>query len=76
MTDNCKVYIRTQILRAKLRQILRLFALALTASQIAILTNLNRNTDLHLKECELRFNYRTQDLYKLLLTITRQIIFC
>jgi transposase len=44
MTDSCKLYIRAQISRAKFRQILRLFALDLTASQIAILTNLNRNT--------------------------------
>lgn len=44
MTDSCKVYIRAQISRSKFRQILRLFALDLTASQIAVLTNLNRNT--------------------------------
>ncbi|MFN2393966.1 MAG: IS1595 family transposase [Pyrinomonadaceae bacterium] len=44
MTDSCKLYIRAQISRAKFRQILRLFALDLTASQIAVVTNLNRNT--------------------------------
>ena len=44
MTDNYKLYIRARISRAKFRQILRLFALDLTASQIAILANLNRNT--------------------------------
>ncbi len=44
MTDSCKLYIRARISRAKFRQILRLFALDLTASQIAKLTNLNRNT--------------------------------
>jgi transposase len=44
MTDSYKVYFRTRISRAKFRQILRLFALDLTASQIAVLTNLNRNT--------------------------------
>lgn len=44
MTDSCKVYIRAQISRAKFREILRLFALDLTASQIAVLSNLNRNT--------------------------------
>ncbi len=44
MTDSYKLFIRTRISRAKFRQILRLFALDLTASQIAILTNLNRNT--------------------------------
>ncbi len=44
MTDSCKVYIRAQISRTKFRQILKLFALDLTASQIAVLTNLNRNT--------------------------------
>ncbi len=44
MTDSYKLYIRTRISRAKFRQILRLFALDLTASQIAELTDLNRNT--------------------------------
>ncbi len=44
MTDSCKLYIRTRISRAKFRQILRLFALDLTASHIAQVTNLNRNT--------------------------------
>jgi transposase len=44
MTDSCKVYIRAQISRTKFRQILKLFALDLTASQIAAITNLNRNT--------------------------------
>ncbi len=44
MTDNCKFYIRAQISRTKLRQILRLFALDLTASQVAKIANLNRNT--------------------------------
>ncbi len=44
MTDSYKIYIRARISRAKFRQILRLFALDLTASQIAELTNLNRNT--------------------------------
>ena len=44
MTDSYKVLIRTRISRAKFRQILRLFAFDLTASQIAVLTNLNRNT--------------------------------
>ena len=44
MTDNCKIYIRAQISRAKFRQILRLFALDLTASQIAEISHLNRNT--------------------------------
>ncbi len=38
---------------------------------------LSKNTFyLHLKECEFRFNYRNQDLYKVLLKITRQINFC
>lgn len=38
---------------------------------------LSKNTFyLHLKECEFRFNYRNQDLYKVLLKITRQIKFC
>ena len=44
MTDSCKLYIRARISRAKFRQILRLFALDLTASQIAAIANLNRNT--------------------------------
>ena len=44
MTDSCKIFIRARISRAKFRQILRLFALDLTASQIAAITNLNRNT--------------------------------
>jgi len=44
MTDNCKVYIRARISRPKFRQILRLFALDLTALQIAEIVNLNRNT--------------------------------
>lgn len=44
MTDSCKVYVHAQISRAKFRQILRLFALDLTASQIAQIANLNRNT--------------------------------
>ncbi len=44
MTDNCKVFIRPQIWRPKFLHIPSLFALALTASQIAIVTNLNRKT--------------------------------
>ena len=44
MTNSYKLYIRARISRAKFRQILRLFALDLTAFQIAKLTNLNRNT--------------------------------
>ena len=38
---------------------------------------LSKNTFyLHLKECEFRFNYRNQDLYKVLLKITKQFKFC
>ena len=44
MTDSCKVYTRARISRSKFRQILKLFSLDLTASQIAVITNLNRNT--------------------------------
>ena len=44
MRVSYKVRIRTQILRAKFRQILRLFAVDLTAVQIAELVHLNRNT--------------------------------
>jgi transposase-like protein len=37
---------------------------------------LSKNTFyLHLKECEFRFNYRNQDLYKVLLKITKNIDF-
>jgi hypothetical protein len=44
MTVNYKQFVRARISRAKFRQILRSFALDLTAIQIAALTNLNRNT--------------------------------
>ena len=44
MTDSCKHYLRARISRSKFRQIMRLFALDLTALQIAEITNLNRNT--------------------------------
>lgn len=44
MTNTCKHYLRARISRAKFRQILRLFALDLTALQIAAICNLNRNT--------------------------------
>ena len=44
MTDSYKFLIRARISRAKFRQILKLFALDLTALQIAEITNLNRNT--------------------------------
>lgn len=44
MTDNYKFKVRSQITRAKFRQILKHFALDLTAVQISRLTNLNRNT--------------------------------
>ena len=44
MRISYKVRIRTQISRAKFRQILRLFAVDLTAVQIAELVHLNRNT--------------------------------
>ncbi len=38
---------------------------------------LSKNTFyLHLKECEFRFNYRNHDLYKMMLKITKNIIFC
>jgi len=38
---------------------------------------LSKNTFyLHLKECEFRFNYRNQDLYKVLLKITVNFNFC
>jgi hypothetical protein len=44
MTVSYQLTIRAQISRAKFRQILKLFALDLTAVQIAELTHLNRNT--------------------------------
>jgi transposase-like protein len=44
MTDSYKFKVRSQISRAKFRQILKLFALDLTAVQISKLTHLNRNT--------------------------------
>lgn len=44
MTDNYKRFIRAKISKKKFHQILRAFALDLTATQIAALTNLNRNT--------------------------------
>ncbi len=44
MTDSYKYLIRARISRSKFRQILKLFALDLTALQIAEITNLNRNT--------------------------------
>ncbi len=44
MTVNYKRYVRAKISDKKFRQILRSFALDLTATQIALLTNLNRNT--------------------------------
>ncbi len=44
MTINYKRFVRARISKAKFRQILRSFALDLNATQIAALTNLNRNT--------------------------------
>jgi acylphosphatase len=44
MTDSYKLSIRGRISRVEFRQILKLFALDLTASQIAQISNLNRNT--------------------------------
>jgi transposase-like protein len=44
MTVDYKRFVRARISKAKFRQILRSFALDLTATQIAALTNLNRNT--------------------------------
>ena len=44
MTDSYKFLIGARISRAKFRQILRLFALDLTALQIAEIAHLNRNT--------------------------------
>jgi ISXO2-like transposase domain len=44
MTSSSRQFIRAKISRAKFRQLLRLFALDLTAVQITALTALNRNT--------------------------------
>ena len=44
MTDSYNIFKRSRISRKKFRQILRYFSLDLTASQITILTGLNRNT--------------------------------
>ena len=45
--------------------------------RLAKFRGLSKNTFyLHLKECEFRFNYRNDDLYKILLKITKQIVFC
>ncbi len=44
MTVSSKKFVRARISRAKFRQILKLFALDLTATQISALTALNRNT--------------------------------
>ena len=44
MAASSKRFVRARISRAKFRQLLKLFALDLTATQIAALTALNRNT--------------------------------
>lgn len=44
MTVNYKRFVRAKISQKKFRQILHLFAVDLTASQITLLTKLNRNT--------------------------------
>jgi transposase len=44
MALSSKQFVRARITRAKFRQILKLFALDLTATQIAVLSGLNRNT--------------------------------
>src|ERR687894_354807 len=44
MAVSSKQFARARISRAKFRQLLKLFALDLTATQIAALTALNRNT--------------------------------
>ncbi len=44
MTSSSKQFVRSRITRAKFRQIIKLFALDLTATQITALSALNRNT--------------------------------
>ena len=44
MAVSSKQFVRARISRAKFRQLLRLFALDLTATQVTALTDLNRNT--------------------------------
>ena len=59
MTVNYKRFVRARVSKVKFRQILRSFALDLTATQI---------------ECEFRFNYRNENLYSLLSKITKDNI--
>jgi transposase len=47
MTVNYKRFVRARISKTKFRQILRFFARDLNATQIAALTDLNRNTVNH-----------------------------
>jgi hypothetical protein len=44
MALSSKRFVRARISRAKFRQLLKLFAVDLTATQITVLTALNRNT--------------------------------
>src|SRR5918993_2878401 len=44
MASSSKQFVRARISRAKFRQIIRLFALDLTATPVTALTGLNRNT--------------------------------
>jgi len=44
MAVSSRQFVRVKISRAKFRQLLKLFALNLTAIQITALTGLNRNT--------------------------------
>lgn len=44
MAVSSKQFVRARITRAKFRQLVRLFAVDLTATQITVLTGLNRNT--------------------------------
>jgi transposase len=44
MASSSKQFVRARISRVKFRQLLKLFALDLTATQITALSGLNRNT--------------------------------
>ena len=89
MAVSSRQFVRAKISRAKFRQLLKLFALDLTATQITALVGLNRNTvnryltlirQAVAEHCarESPFGgeveHRGEDLYSLLLKVTRSSI--
>jgi transposase-like protein len=75
MAVSSKQFVRARISRAKFRQLLKLFALDMAKTRLVKFRGVRRSTFyLHLKECEFRFNHRAEDLYQLLLKITRSAI--